>query len=162
SFAAGDMATLVLSADGEIAWAWGAGPDETNPGRREQRDCLVFLRNTNAWRTGAAKKYLHTGIMVKPLETRGVKMKTLAQRKGQSLTDGAVLTSCWRADDGSCGQVFVNYGKESAEFTVRTPGMEEAGVMSDPRTGFVTKVRAEENGEFHLSAAPLSAVWFLL
>lgn len=115
SFHAGDMLTAVITENGEITWNWGIDWAKKLP---EQESLLTFIRNANTWRTGVGKAYLHTGRMVKPFVIEGSPVQHFCMKDGRKFTAPYLLTSCWQAEDGSLGQIVVNYTKETVDFTV--------------------------------------------
>lgn len=107
SFVAGDFLTLVINDEGKIQWAWGQC-DFSEDYMPDNDATLDFVEKLNAWRRGNAKKYLHTGKMVKPIEIITDTDFILEVKLGKKLIK-PVLTSRFEAEDGSCGQIVVNF-----------------------------------------------------
>ena len=75
---------------------------------------LDFVEKLNAWRRGNAEKYLHTGKMVKPIEIITDTDFILEVKLGKKLIK-PVLTSRFEAEDGSCGQIVVNFTQNTVK-----------------------------------------------
>lgn len=115
SFLAGDLLTLVINQDGEIAWAWGEREFDYLPDRTA---VLNFIKSAIAYKRGVGKKYLTFGQMIKPCKVNcdSVKMyKTNAERFTEYPT---VLTTAWSASDGTRAQFLANYCGEDKLCTV--------------------------------------------
>ena len=109
AFAAGDLPTLILTADGRIAQAWGDRQFDNLP---DEEQSLTLIRNITAIRRGEGKKYLCGGRMIAPhpvegFGTRIFKMMT----KAKTLTADCILTSRWEASDGTRAQFLINWTK---------------------------------------------------
>lgn len=115
SFLAGDLMTLVINQDGEIAWAWGERDFSYLPDRKAVLD---FIKSATAYKRGVGKKYLTFGEMIKPckVESDTVLMyKTNAER---STEYNKVLTSAWKASDNTRAQFLANYCATDEKCTV--------------------------------------------
>lgn len=115
SFLAGDFMTLVINQDGEIAWAWGERDFSYLPDRKAVLD---FIKSATAYKRSIGKKYLTFGQMIKPckVESDTVLMyKTNAERFTEYKK---VLTSAWKASDGTRAQFLANYCKTTEKCTV--------------------------------------------
>ncbi len=116
SFTAGDFLTLVINDMGRIQWSWGQS-NFSNARMPDMEDTLSFVKNLNSWRKGESKKYLLSGDMLKPAK--------ITQTKGHQILCGgrwlklpSVLTSMFKASDGTVGQIFANYTKKPQTVTV--------------------------------------------
>lgn len=106
SFLAGDLMTLVINQDGQIAWAWGERDFSSLPDRKT---VLEFIKSATAYKRGVGKKYLTFGEMIKPrkVESDTVRMyKTNAERYTEY---NKVLTTAWKASDNTRAQFLANY-----------------------------------------------------
>lgn len=117
SFAAGDMMTLVLNENGDISWNWGWRDLGNLP---NQEHVITFVRNANEWRSGAGKKYLHTGVMQKPYEVICEQIP-LYGAKGHEFIMPRIHTCAWKAEDGSFGQFLINCRPENSECEICLP-----------------------------------------
>lgn len=113
SFVAGDFLTLVINDEGKIQWAWGQR-DFSEDYMPDHDATLDFAEKLNAWRRGKAKKYLHTGKMVKPIEIITDTDFILEVKLGKKIIK-PVLTSRFEAEDGSCGQIVVNFTQNTVK-----------------------------------------------
>ncbi len=127
SFLAGDLMTIVINQDGEIAWAWGEREFDYLP----DRDAVLnFIKSATAYKRGVAKKYLTFGEMIKPcpVSCDTVKMyKTNAERFTEY---PSVLTTAWKASDGTKSQFLANYCFEIKECTVDLRGTNGADLVN--------------------------------
>ena len=115
SFLAGDLMTLVINQDGEIAWAWGEREFDYLPDRKSVLD---FIKSANTYKRGVGKDYLTFGQMIKPhtVTSENVKMyKTNAERFTEY---PAVLTTAWESSDGGRAQFLANYCNENKMCTI--------------------------------------------
>jgi len=106
---AGDLPTLILTGDGRIAQAWGDRQFDILP---DEAQVLELVKNVTAIRRGAGRKYLCGGRMIAPLPVTGAGVRTFAMQNVPALTVERVLTSRWKAVDGSEAQILVNWTKE--------------------------------------------------
>lgn len=126
SFLAGDLMTLVINQDGEIAWAWGEREFDSLPDRTA---VLNFIKSATAYKRGIGKKYLTFGKMIKPcaIKCDTVKMyKTNAERFTEY---PAVITTAWEASDGTRAQFLANYCAESKECTINLNDTNGADIL---------------------------------
>lgn len=65
SFIAGDMLTVVMINEGEIAYCWG---NECFRDHVNKEQAIKLIKNLNEWRRKEGKSFLHLGKMVKPLK----------------------------------------------------------------------------------------------
>lgn len=152
SFAAGDMSTLVLTQTGDIMQYWGSRNFDLLP---DKAAVLSFIKNINAWRTGAGRDYLHLGRMLKPcaLQCEG-KNRILFENREPLLVD-KLLTSCWQAPDGSVGQIVVNYNREEWTFSMDLPADRRACLIEAPHEPCPPR---EITGDTQIPISPLSAL----
>lgn len=157
SFHAGDMSTVVLTENGDITWNWGVDPDIELP---DQKPIATFIRNTNAWRTGAGKAYLHQGRMLKPLPLSGVSLQRFAMKDGRQFAVPAVLTTRWEASDGSQAQLFVNYTLEEQTFCLESSGHSEreAILLAHPDGSQPLTLQVDASVTIPCTVKPLSAI----
>lgn len=110
SFAAGDLPTLILTADGRLAQAWGDRQFDELP---DEAQTLTLIRNLTAIRRGAGRKYLCGGRMLAPYPVKGAGARTFSMRTVLKTLDAdRVLTSRWQAADGARAQLLVNWTGE--------------------------------------------------
>ena len=102
------MLTVVIDDEARCIFNWGYHEDGIYP---DQDDLATLIRNLNYWRKGSTEKYLHRGVMQKPLKVECDKIQMLGVRGFDHEYD-SILTSAWKADDGSFGQFLVNYTGE--------------------------------------------------
>lgn len=117
SFSAGDMLTLVMNDDGNIAWKWGLRDFTYVP---EQEPVKQLVRNLNGWRQGYGKQYLHTGKMVKGFDV-SCDENLFYFWTGGTFTRKKLHTRAWQSETGTVGQFLINYNKEDVECTVSLP-----------------------------------------
>lgn len=110
SFAAGDLPTLILTADGRLAQAWGDRQFDELP---DEEQTLELVKNLTAIRRGAGKKFLCGGRMIQPHPVIGAGTRVFGMKTGaKTLAADRVLTSRWLAPDGTVAQLLVNWTKE--------------------------------------------------
>lgn len=143
AFCAGDMLTLVMDENGQIAWNWGERGENPPP---EQQPILDLVRRMNAWRKGAGSAYLHEGRMVKPLPLEMGRSEEMPLLSGYTLSCAPLLTSRWRAADGRTGQFLVNYRPDPATCRIRLDGVKAYTLRMAPQANAATEVQA--NGEY--------------
>ena len=126
SFLAGDLMTLVINQDGEVVWSWGERDFSVLP---ERKPLMDFVKKATAYRRGYGKKYLVTGEMIKPCSINCEKVK-MHKKLFEYFTEvPAVLTTAWRASNGSKAQFLANYLKTDAECEIYLP--ESGGRLVD-------------------------------
>lgn len=160
SFAAGDMLTVVLQDKGEIGWDWGS---EWTAPKPNQREITSFIREANGWRTGAGKRFLCFGRMMKPYAIECGNEVTLFMRNGSELRTPPCLTSRWQDAAGNQAQFIVNYTPQMQDCAVKlgTAGSR----VQICRTGdgrLPTVGETDEAGRLRLQIAPLSTMMVLL
>ena len=67
SFVNGDLMTLVITQDGEVAWSWGERDFSVLP---ERTPMMKFIKTATAFRRGAGKKFLVGGKMMKNINSK--------------------------------------------------------------------------------------------
>lgn len=160
SFTAGDMFTVVMTENGDITWYWGCSWDEKLP---DQESIFNFVKNANAWRCGAGKPYLHSGRMEKPFPTDGMPQNAICLKDGRTLTPDVALTSCWRADDGSLGQIFVNYSKNPVSFIVQIPiDNFKVTLLKNPDGSAAEDIISNETGRLECWMEPLCSIMLIV
>ena len=128
SFLAGDLMTVVIDQNGNIAWNWGQRDFSYLP---EKEPILDFIKTATAYRRGVGKKYLVFGQMIKPCD---VKCDSVPMYKPDSeyVTEyPAVLTTAWQASDGKRAQFFANYLKQKEICTLDLTDTNGADVIDE-------------------------------
>lgn len=115
SLAAGDAATIVIDEMGNIAQNWGQR-DFTIP-MPDKDAALRLIAGANAWRQGFASKYLCCGKMIRPhaVGCENIHIPRCPER--DDLIVPRVLTSRWRAADGSTAQLLINHTLDDCPVT---------------------------------------------
>ena len=103
SFAAGDSLTLVLAPDGELMNNWGTRDFVNHP---DKELALTFCANLTRLYREKLKPFLFAGRMVPPMAVSCGSV-TLPGLMGE-VNAPSVLSSAWRAPDGSRIQLLVN------------------------------------------------------
>lgn len=131
SFLAGDLMTLVINQDGEIAWAWGERDFSYLPDRSAVLD---FIKCATAYKRGVGKKYLTLGQMIKPcrVDCESVRMYKTNQERYTKYP--AVLTTAWEASDGSKSQFLANYCNQDKECVIYLSSTKGADVIDENGT----------------------------
>lgn len=121
SFLAGDMPTLVLDNDKEIARFWGLywGLPGCGDKKPNQENAYALVKELCAWRR-AASKYLCYGTMAKPVEYQCDKKISLPcfRARESTLDIPAVMANAFYNGDKRA-DIFVNYTDEVAEITFK-------------------------------------------
>jgi len=151
SCTAGDMMTLVLTDDGGLMQNWGSRNFVVRP---NQAHVLSLVKNLNQWRRTAAKKYLHSGRMIKPwlIDWGGGQNSYQLQDRSDVLSVDKLLTSRWLASDGSEGQFIVNYNPEPITWKITRPADGLHTLFLTPHEATAIQVGTK------YTLAPLSAV----
>lgn len=126
SFLAGDFMTLVINQDGEIAWAWGERDFSYLPDRDAT---LEFIKTATAFKRGVGKKYLTLGEMIKPCSVSSEKVKMYKTNAERFTEYPAVLTTAWKASDGTCAQFFANYCTSTQKISLNLNGTNGADMI---------------------------------
>lgn len=121
SFCAGDMLTVIIDDEARCIFNWGYHEDGIYP---DQDAVATLIRNLNYWRRGSTEKYLHRGIMQKPIKVECDKTQMIGARGFDHEFD-SILASAWKADDGSFGQFLVNYMAEPKTCKLKLPDNEK-------------------------------------
>ncbi len=148
SFTAGDMLTVVINQHGEIEWNWGKKDRTRVPPNQENIE--KFVKNLNLWRTGETKKYLHSGMMIKPLQYE-CGSYDIYRNNGSFVSVPEIHSSKWQSTDGATAQFFVNYFDLSKEFSINIP--ESGWILNDGELETPLK-----NGKNTITVPPYSAV----
>ena len=117
SFAAGDMLSVALGRDGIVSWGWDVPWDTPDP---DQDSICALIGNLNPWRRGFAKKYLHTGRMVKAEHVGNIGTYQIDCLDTRTLEFDDVFVTAFEAQDGEKAMVLTNY--LGAEKTVTFEG----------------------------------------
>ena len=126
SFLAGDFMTLVINQDGEIAWAWGERDFSYLPDRDAT---LEFIKTATAFKRGVGKKYLTLGKMIKPCSVSSEKVKMYKTNAERFTEYPAVLTTAWKASDGTRAQFFANYCTSTQKISLNLNGTKGADMI---------------------------------
>lgn len=126
SFLAGDFMTLVINQDGEIAWAWGERDFSYLPDRDAT---LEFIKTATAFKRGVGKKYLTLGEMIKPCSVSSEKVKMYKTNAERFTEYPAVMTTAWKASDGTCAQFFANYCTSTQKISLNLNGTNGADMI---------------------------------
>lgn len=153
AFTAGDLITFVLDQDGNITWNWGIHEQVSFPNRE---DILEFALNANAYRTGAAKKYLFNGKMIKPYVIKTDGTNDFMLKGGNVYKAEKLFTSCWQAQDGKVGQIVSNYNKDKISFKIN---IENSIEVTNLKTETI-RTYTPENGVVSLEIEPLNVILF--
>ena len=126
SFLAGDLMTLVINQDGEIAWAWGEREFDYLPNRDA---VLNFVKSATAYKRGVGKKYLTFGQMIKPCKVTCDTVKMYKTNQERFTEYPSVLTTAWESSDGARAQFLANYCDESKECEIDLSGTNGADII---------------------------------
>lgn len=153
SLTAGDMLTLVINENGEIAFNWGERSANIPP---KQEEILSFVANGNAWRIGNGKPFWHTGKMKKPAFIEMPEDNEIALKDGTVLYASKLLTSRWASQDGRDAQFLVNYNEEAVKCNVCVEPNATYMLYDEPNGE--GKVLTPPNGKICVSVKPFSTV----
>ena len=119
SFVNGDLMTLVITQDGEVAWSWGERDFSVLP---ERTPMMKFIKTATAFRRGAGKKFLVGGKMMKNIKTVCENVKMYRAQNPDYYTEyPAVLSATYDAFDGTTGTFLANYTKKDVESRITLP-----------------------------------------
>ena len=149
SFCAGDMLTVVIDDEARCIFNWGYYEDGVYP---DQDALATLIKNLNYWRQGRTEKYLHRGVMQKPIKVECDKTQMIGARGFDHEFD-SVLTSAWEADDGSFGQFLVNYASEPKICRIKLADNEKVALYKEK-----DKVEKELSGTCEITIDGFSAV----
>ena len=156
SLNAGDMLTLVLNENGEIAFNWG----ERRPIiPLNQEGIMQFVANGNAWRRENGKPFWYTGRMVKPavVELSNANEIVLINGKMQRIFYAdKLLTSRWNSQDGRDAQFLINYNDESVTCYVQVEDGANYILFEEPNGE--GKAITCSNGKICITVKPFSTV----
>ncbi len=126
SFLAGDLMTLVINQDGEIAWAWGEREFDYLPDREA---VLSFIKAATAYKRDVGKKYLTFGQMIKPCAVTCDTVKMYKTNHERFTEYPSVLTTAWEASDSTRAQFLANYCTEDKVCTIDLSGTNGADII---------------------------------
>ncbi len=106
SFASGDMLSVSLAKEGKISWGWDVEWDTPEP---NQENICEFIGNVNPWRRGFAKKYLHTGRMIKAEKVEGIGTYRMNCAQGRIMEYPDIFVTAFESQDGERAMVLTNY-----------------------------------------------------
>jgi hypothetical protein len=153
SFCAGDMMTVSIRDDGEIAGGWNFPWKEPGPDRKQM---ARLIYNLNGWRQGAGKDYLIYGRMIKPLPLDGVyNVPMTAKPSGGEIPFESVLSCNWLLADGRKAQLLVNYLPEKQVVTVNTSSGKDIRLHFESGQ---TEGSISNPGKIEVAIEPLSAI----
>lgn len=153
SLAAGDMLTLVLNEDGNIAFNWGERRDILPP---NQEQILEFVANGNAWRRYKGKPFLYTGKMKKPAKLDLPQDNEIMLSGNYIFYSDKLLTSRWEASDGRDAQFLINYNAVPVSCALHTEDGASYTLFTEPDgSGKTVKTK---DGLIELMVPPLSTV----
>jgi len=139
SFLAGDFMTLVINQDGKIAWAWGEREFDYLPNREA---VLSFIKSATAYKRGVGKKYLTFGEMIKPCRVECDKVKMYKTNAERFTEYPCVLTTAWKASDGTRAQFLANYCLQDKNCDIDLSGTNGAELID--QNGNVIKTLSAE------------------
>lgn len=128
SFLAGDLMTLVINQDGEIAWAWGERDFSNLPDRKA---ALGFIKSATAYKRGVGKNYLTFGEMIKPCKVTSDTVSMYKTRAERFTEYPKVLTTAWKASDGTRAQFLANYCLTDEKCTIDLTGTNGAELIGE-------------------------------
>ncbi len=107
SFIAGDLMTLVINQDGDIASYWGQKDFSDIPDRD---GVLKFIKSATTLRRGVAKDFLVYGKMIAPCKTvcREIPIYRPDDQKAMH-NYPVIMTSAWQSQKNTKAQIFANY-----------------------------------------------------
>lgn len=157
SFCAGDMLTLVINENGQIAWNWGEKEMPTLP---NQSDVIKFTRNLNSWRRGCGKRFLHEGRMIAPFKIEQPELVEFSMRSGYKLKLEQILTTCWQVENGERGQILVNYSPEPISCKINLKDAKKYSIYNDAFKMPIAEetINCDENNIIEVKIEALSAV----
>ncbi len=163
SFIQGDMLSLNLRKDGNIAWEWSSAPWDKGP---DQEQIQTLVRNLNHWRIGHGHPYLIFGRMQKPFEYTGDKDIPLITPRKDTIPFRSILTCRW-AYKNRTAQFLVNYLPEIQKVTLYLPEHYHENMMlykQSDRAIPPTTIKPDKDGSITLEIPPLSTImleWLL-
>lgn len=114
SFVAGDLFTLVITENGDIAWNWGIKDSYDLP---NQENILKFVKDANGLRK-REQKYLCFGKMVKGAEVKCETYQFYSYSYLEPIDISTLMSSSWKASDGTTATVIANYLENSNRFSI--------------------------------------------
>lgn len=143
SFAAGDMAAVIMGDEGKASYGWGVPWDAGYP---DQENIVTLIKNVNFWRR-ERKEFLQWGKMIKEKPLEGVGKFYLYHPCSKAFEYPSLLTTRWLSPEGAQAQLVINFLPQEQTFRVDT---DIVYTLEHPEGVTVT-------GE--IKVAPLSAVW---
>lgn len=153
SLTAGDMLTLVLNENGDIAFNWGERSANLPP---KQEGIVRFVANGNAWRKYNGKPFWHTGRMIKPAIVELPKANEIVLKNDTILYADKLLTSRWISQDGRDAQFLVNYNDETV--TCYVIAKDDANYLLFDEPSGASKAVTPLNGKIWITVKPFSTV----
>ena len=157
SFVQGDMLSLNLRKDGQIAWEWSSAPWDKGP---DQEQIRTLVRNLNLWRTGNGHSYLFFGRMLKPFAYSGDKDVPMITPRNDTIHFRSILTCRWAYKNRSA-QFLVNYLPETQKATIHLSENYRNNIMlyNEPNTTTSpVSAKPDNDGNLSIEIPPLSAI----
>ncbi len=128
SYLAGDLMTLVINQDGDIAWAWGERDFSCLP---DKKAVLSFVKTATAYKRGVGKKYLTFGRMMKPCHIECDTVRMYKTDEDRFTEYPKVLTTAWKASDGTWAQFLANYCSSLEKCRIDLTGTKGAEMIDE-------------------------------
>ena len=148
SFVAGDLFTLVITENGDIAWNWGMKDPYDLP---NQEHVLKFVKDCNALRK-REQKYLCFGKMIKGANLQCDNYQFYSYSYLEPIDIPMLMHSAWQASDGTKASVIANYLDKKSKFVIDLSAY-GGGVVYDA-TG---KKLLASDGVIEMEIEPLTA-----
>ena len=155
SFLAGDFMTLVINQDGKIAWAWGEREFDYLP---NEEAILNFIKSATSYKRGVGKKYLTFGEMIKPCAVTCEKVKMYKTNQERFTEYNSVLTTAWKASDGTRAQFLANYCPQDKNCTIDLSGTNGAEVID--QNGNIIKTLLAQACTINISKNSVAMILF--
>ena len=114
SFIAGDLFTLVITENGDIAWNWGIKDSYDLP---NQENIFKFVKDANRLRK-REKKYLCFGKMIKGAKVQCETYPFYSYSYLEPIDIPTLMGSTWKASDGTIATVIANYLDKPNHFSM--------------------------------------------
>ena len=148
SFIAGDLFTLVITENGDIAWNWGVKDSSNLP---NQANIFKFVRDANGLRK-REQKYLTFGKMIKGVEIHCDAYEFHSYFYDKPVELPVLMGSTWQASDGTSATVIANFLEYDSKFSMDISKFGE-GEIFDAQGKKLMDVK----GEFEGVIGPLTA-----
>ena len=148
SFIAGDLFTLVMNENGDIAWNWGVKDSNDLP---NQDHVFTFVKNANKLRK-LAKQYLCFGKMIKGPTLECETYKFYSYSYPQPLDIPVLLSSSWEDSDGTQVTVIANYMNKPNLFSIDVSYYDSAELFDEAGNKIL-----ETSGVLSTEIRPLTA-----